>query len=496
MIGRMTGPLHALSPAANHLLLALHTIVWLLFAAYGLHRIHLIRLFRRARPLAMPAPPAEWPVVTVQLPVYNERYVAERLLLAAAAIDYPRDRLEIQVLDDSVDETSAIVARKAEELRATGLDVAHVRRERREGFKAGALANGLGRARGDLLAIFDADFVPPPGILRDLVPHFRDPLVGMVQARWEHLNADYSALARAQAISLDSHFVIEHAARMGGGRFFNFNGTAGILRRSCIEDAGGWQSDTLTEDLDLSYRAQLRGWRFVFVPQVACASELPVEMNAFKAQQHRWVKGSIQVARKLLPSVWRASLPLPVKLEASIHLTYNLAYVLLLLLSLLIYPVVLARYESRSLAYTVADTLLYLTATCSVLFYFAYAQKQVRLDWKRRLRDLPFAMSIAIGLAVNNSRAVLEAFSGHRSPFLRTPKFDIERRGDGWRGKHYRAPLSGWVILEILLGAYFAWAMVSLARAGLYAAIPFFLLYLVGFLYVGGLSLIHASAHR
>jgi cellulose synthase/poly-beta-1,6-N-acetylglucosamine synthase-like glycosyltransferase len=496
MIGRMTGPLHALPPAANQLLLALHIVVWVLFAAYGLHRLHLIRLARRARPLATPKPPAEWPVVTVQLPVYNERYVAERLLLAAAAIDYPRDRLEIQVLDDSVDETTAIVARTAKALRAGGVDVRHVRRAGRTGFKAGALEHGLARARGELVAIFDADFVPPPGLLRDLVPHFADPRVGMVQARWEHLNADYSALARAQAISLDGHFVIEHTARMGGGRFFNFNGTAGILRRSCIEDAGGWQSDTLTEDLDLSYRAQIRGWRFVFVSQVACASELPVEMNAFKAQQHRWVKGSIQVARKLLPSIWRAALPLPVKLEASIHLTYNLAYVLLLLLSLLVYPVVIARYESRSLAYTVADTLLYLTATCSVLYYFAYAQKQVRVDWKRRLRDLPFAMSLAIGLAVNNSRAVLEGLVGHRSPFLRTPKFQIERRGDGWRGKRYRAPVSGWVLPEILLGVYFAWAMFSLARAGLYAPIPFFLLYLVGFLYVGGLSLLHASSRR
>jgi cellulose synthase/poly-beta-1,6-N-acetylglucosamine synthase-like glycosyltransferase len=496
MIGRMTGPLHALPPAANQLVLTLHIIVWVLFAAYGLHRLHLVRLARRAPPLPTPKPPEEWPAVTVQLPVYNERYVAERLLLAAASIDYPRHRLEIQVLDDSSDETVAIVARTAEELRAAGVDVAHVRRAGRDGFKAGALEYGLRRARGDLIAIFDADFVPPPGLLRELVPYFADPRVGMVQARWEHLNADYSALARAQAISLDGHFVIEHAARMGGGRFFNFNGTAGILRRRCIEDAGGWQSDTLTEDLDLSYRAQLRGWRFLFAPHVACASELPVEMNAFKAQQHRWVKGSIQVARKLLPSVWRARLPLPVKLEASIHLTYNLAYVLLLILSLLIYPVVIARYESRSLAYTVADTLLYLTATCSVLYYFAYAQKQVRVDWKRRMRDLPFAMSLAIGLAVNNSRAVLEALAGHRSPFLRTPKFQIEGRRDRWRGKRYRAPVSGWVLLEILLGVYFAWAMVSLARAGLYAAIPFFLLYLVGFLYVGGLSLLHATGRR
>lgn len=492
----MTGLLHGLPPAVSHTLLALHLVVWIVFAAFGLHRLHLLRLFRRAQPLAKPAPPESWPAVTVQLPVYNERYVAERLLSATAAIDYPRDRLEIQVLDDSVDETTEIVARKVAELRARGVDVKHVRRPGREGFKAGALQHGLSKARGELVAIFDADFVPPPAILRELVPYFADPRVGMVQSRWEHLNADYSALARAQAISLDGHFVIEHVARMSGGCFFNFNGTAGILRRTCIEDAGGWQSDTLTEDLDLSYRAQLRGWRFVFAPHVACPSELPVEMNAFKAQQHRWVKGSVQVARKLLPAIWRAQIPLPVKLEASIHLTYNVAYVFLLLLAFLVYPVVLARYESRSIAYTIADTTLYLISTCAVVLYFSSAQRQIRSDWKRRMRDLPFAMSLAIGLAVNNSRAVVEALAGHRSPFLRTPKFQIEARGDRWRGKRYRVPISGWAIFEVLLGVYFAWAMVSLAQAKLYGAIPFFLLYLVGFLYVGGLSIVHATVRR
>ncbi|HEY7727379.1 MAG TPA: glycosyltransferase [Candidatus Eisenbacteria bacterium] len=492
----MTGPVHAVPTFVTQVLLDLYIALWVILAAYGLHRLHLIRLSRRACPLHAPDPPQDWPSVTVQLPVYNELYVAERLLLAAAAIEYPRDRLEIQVLDDSVDETTAIIARKTEELRAQGVDVVHLRRGSREGFKAGALQYGLAKARGELLAIFDADFVPPPGILRELVPHFSEPRVGLVQSRWEHLNADYSALARAQALSLDGHFVIEHAARMRAGRFFNFNGTAGVFRRSCIEETGGWQADTLTEDLDLSYRAQLLGWRFVFVPHVACPSELPVEMNAFKAQQYRWVKGSVQVARKLLPLIWRAPIPLPVKLEASIHLTYNLGYVVLLLLAFLLYPVVLVRYESRSLAGVLADTVLYLISTCSVLFYFAYAQRQIRPDWKRRIRDLPFAMSLAIGLAVNNTRAVVEAFAGHPSPFLRTPKFQIERRGDGWRGKRYRAPVSAWALLELLLGLYFAWAVLGLARAGHYAAIPFFLLYLFGFLYVGGLSILHATAPR
>jgi len=430
----------------------------------------------------------------VQLPIYNEQYVVNRLIEAAAAIDYPRDRLEIQVLDDSTDSTRAIAALKVAELRALGADVAHLTRPDREGFKAGALQHGLGLAKGEFLAVFDADFVPPRSILREMIPHFGDPRVGVVQSRWQHLNRDYSLLSHAQAISLDGHFVIEHAARMSGECFFNFNGTAGILRKACVLDAGGWQSDTLTEDLDLSYRAQLRGWRFVFAPDVLCPSELPVEMNAFKAQQHRWVKGSIQVARKLLPVIWRAPVSLGVKVEATFHLTYNMAYVLLLLLSLIVYPVVLARYRSASTLYTIADSVLFLVATSSVLFYLAYAQRETRPDWKSQLRYLPFVMSLGMGLSVTNTRAVLEALTGHRSPFHRTPKFRIERRGDRWRGKRYRAPLNGWALIEIALGLYFAWAMVTLAHARVYAPLPFFVLYLFGFLYVGVLSLLHAHA--
>ena len=474
-------------------LLWMYLLVWVVFAVYGVHRIHLIRLFRRRdRDPRPPLAGTEFPHVTVQLPVYNERYVVNRLLEAAAALDYPSDRLEIQLLDDSTDATREIAAHKVRELRARGIDVAHYTRERRDGFKAGALQHGLERAKGDLLAVFDADFVPPPGILRELVPYFADPRVGVVQSRWQYLNRDYSTLAQAQAISLDGHFVIEHAARMAGERFLNFNGTAGVLRKTCVRDAGGWQSDTLTEDLDLSYRAQLRGWRFVFAPHVLCPSELPVEMNAFKAQQHRWVKGSIQVARKLLPVIWRSRVPLHVKVESSFHLTYNVAYVFLLVLSLILYPVVLARYRSHSVAYAIADTVLFLIATSSILFYFGYAQRETRRDWLKQLRFLPLVMSLGMGLSVTNTRAVLEALAGHRSPFQRTPKFRIERRGDRWRGKRYRAPLDGWALLEIALGLYFAWAMITLAHAKMYAPLPFFVLYLAGFLYVGVLSLLHA----
>jgi len=479
---------------ASHLLLAVHLLVWTVLSAYGLHRLHLIRLYRRReRTPRLPAAPTEWPVVTIQLPIFNERFVVERLLEAAASVDYPRDRLEIQVLDDSSDETSEIASRKVAEIRARGIDAVHLRRDDRSGFKAGALQHGLERARGELLAVFDADFVPPPTILRDLVPYFTDPRVGMAQARWEHLNRDYSALAKAQAISLDSHFLIEHSARMSGERYFNFNGTAGVLRKACVVSAGGWESDTLTEDLDLSYRAQLSGWRFVFAPQVGCPAELPVEMNAFKAQQHRWVKGSIQVARKLLPAIWRSSSPTSVKLEATFHLTNNVAYVFLLLLAIIVYPVVLARYEGRNLFFTISDTILLLAATSPVLFYFAYAQRELRPDWVRQLRHLPFVLSLGIGLAVNNTRAVLEGLLGPRGAFHRTPKFRLERSGDEWPRKRYRSAVGPWVILELGLGAYFAWVMVSLVMAKLYAPLPFFALYLFGFLYVGVVSLAHAA---
>jgi cellulose synthase/poly-beta-1,6-N-acetylglucosamine synthase-like glycosyltransferase len=479
---------------APALLLGAYLFAWLALAVFGLHRLHLIRMFRRCAEPTRPREPSRWPFVTIQLPVYNERYVVERLLDAASKLDYPRERLEIQLLDDSTDLTSDLAARKVEALRARGLQVAHVRRAHRTGFKAGALQHGLEWARGEFLAVFDADFVPPPFILKALVPYFQDPRVGVVQARWQHLNRDFSMLARAQALSLDGHFLIEHTARMGSGRFLNFNGTAGLLRKTCILDAGGWQSDTLTEDLDLSYRAQLLGWRVVFASRVECPGELPVEMNAFKAQQHRWVKGSMQVARKLLPAVWRSGSPLPVKVEATFHLTYNLAYALLLLLSVIVYPVVLARYETRSLLFAVADTVLFTAATASVLVYFAYAQRLAGRNWLGSLRDLPYAMALGVGLAVNNTRAVFEGLVGGRGDFHRTPKFRIERRGDGWRGKRYAAPVSGWALLEIALGGYFAWAIVSLARAHFYAPIPFFGIYLFGFLYVGALSLAHASS--
>src|SRR5215472_7922902 len=317
--------------------LAAYFFVLIVLAVYGWHRYYLVYLYMRNRdkePKAQP-PLDPLPVVTIQLPLYNEMYVADRLIDAVCRIEYPRDLLEIQVLDDSTDETQGIAELAVRRCSAQGVDVKYYHRRDRVGFKAGALEEGLKAARGEFIAIFDADFIPTVDFLTRLIPHFHDPKVGMVQARWGHINQDYSLLTKIQAILLDGHFVLEHGARNRAGCFFNFNGTAGIWRRTAIDDAGGWQHDTLTEDLDLSYRAQLRGWRFVFVPNVIAPAEVPVDMNAFKSQQHRWAKGSIQTAKKLLPTILRSSLPFAVKREAFFHLTNNMAYLLMVLLSVL-----------------------------------------------------------------------------------------------------------------------------------------------------------------
>ncbi|MGH7732025.1 MAG: glycosyltransferase, partial [Candidatus Eiseniibacteriota bacterium] len=323
-----------------------YTGAQVLLVLYASHRYLLLwRWWRggRDRPETRPADPGDrsLPVVTVQLPIFNESRVVTRLIDAAAALDYPPDRLEIQVLDDSDDETREIASRAVARHRARGVDIHHLHRPHRRGFKAGALADGLARARGSLVAVFDADFVPAPDFLLRLVPRFADAAVGMVQARWGHLNRARSALTAAQATLLDAHFLIEHPARMHAGLFFNFNGTAGIWRRACIEDAGGWSDDTVTEDLDLSYRAQLEGWRFEFDAAVEAPGELPGDVAALRSQQRRWTRGAIQTARKLLPRIWRAPLPRRVKWEAFVHLTGNIVYPLLLLLGLLLLPALL-----------------------------------------------------------------------------------------------------------------------------------------------------------
>jgi cellulose synthase/poly-beta-1,6-N-acetylglucosamine synthase-like glycosyltransferase len=481
---------------AETLTLVSYFFVLIILAVYGWHRYYLVYLYMRNRDKEPKAGPAldPSPVVTIQLPLYNEMYVADRLISAVCAIEYPRELVEIQVLDDSTDETCALAEAAVRRFAAQGVDIKYFHRANRGGFKAGALEAGLAVARGEFIAIFDADFIPPRDFLVRLMPHFRDPGVGMVQARWGHINQDYSLLTRAQAILLDGHFVLEHGGRHRSGRFFNFNGTAGIWRRTAIDDAGGWQHDTLTEDLDLSYRAQLRGWRFVFVSDLIAPAEVPVEMNAFKSQQHRWAKGSVQTCRKLLPTILRAKVPLPVKVEAFFHLTANFNYILMCFLSILIFPSMVIRYNMGWYEMLFIDVPLFFAATFSFCNFYTVCQREIHPDWRARLKYVPFLMSVGIGLSVNNARAVLEALLHRDGEFARTPKYRIEANADEWVGKKYRQSVAVQPLIELALGLYFTATVFYALANGIYGTLPFLVLFQVGFLYTGLLSVVQQYA--
>jgi cellulose synthase/poly-beta-1,6-N-acetylglucosamine synthase-like glycosyltransferase len=434
--------------------------------------------------------PDEWPVVTVQLPLYNEMYVVDRLVQAVCRLDYPKDRLEIQVLDDSTDETRDIAALAVQRYAAQGFDIKYIHRTNRHGFKAGALDAALKVMRGKYVAIFDADFVPNPDFLKRTVPYFADPKVGMVQARWTHLNGDFSLLTKVQSILLDAHFVLEHGGRNRSGRFFNFNGTAGIWRPEAIASGGGWQHDTLTEDLDLSYRTQLKGWQFVFLPDVEAPAEVPVEMNAFKSQQHRWAKGSIQTCLKLLPHILRSNAPAAVKAEAFFHLSANFNYLLMTILSVLMFPSMMIRYNMGWYEMLLIDVPLFFAATASVANFYIVSQRELYPDWKTRLKYLPFLMSIGIGLSVNNTRAVIEAILDKKSEFVRTPKFGVvQRETDEWMTKKYRQSVALQPLIELTLGLYFTATVFYALANQIYATVPFLMLFQIGFLYTGVLSI-------
>ncbi len=462
-----------------------------ILAIYGVHRLVLLGLYYRTRHRLHRRLPRleDWPTVTVQLPLFNEQYVARRLIDAVCAMRYPRSRLQIQVLDDSTDHTSQIVSGCVTHYRSLGFDIEHVHRTVRSGFKAGALEAGLDTARGEFLAIFDADFVPGPEFLEETIPCFSDPDVGMVQARWDHINRDYSVLTRIQAIFLDGHFAIEHAARNGANRFFNFNGTAGVWRRQAIVEAGGWQHDTLTEDLDLSYRAQLAGWKFMFRPDTRAPAELPVDINAFKVQQFRWAKGSVQTARKLLGTILRAQIPIRVKIESFVHLTNNASYVLMVLLSLLVFPAMLLRRHMDPRFLLLIDLPLFLGATVSVILYYVVSQIAVNPDWRHDLRFMPSLMGLGIGLSVNNARAVLSGLFSQGGVFERTPKYGIEARSDRWRHKSYGARANVSVVIERLLAVYSIGCFVLAWKLEMWWSIPFLLLFVQGYIYMTLLSI-------
>jgi glycosyltransferase involved in cell wall biosynthesis len=473
-------------------LIALYLAVLLLLCGYGLHRARLAWLCLRCQPphRVKRLPVDQLPTVTIQLPIYNEATVVQRLLDAVSRLDYPRDKLEIQVLDDSDDETRVLAEGAVDRLRDGGLEIMVVRRPSREGYKAGALDFGLRTAKGELIAIFDADFVPPPDFLQETVGHFRQANVGMVQGRWGHINRDASLLTSLQALMLDGHHMVENRARYSAGCYFNFSGTAGIWRRQAIDDAGGWQHDTLTEDLDLSYRAQLSGWRFVYRPDVVAASELPEDVFAFRAQQYRWAKGTVQTARKLLPSVLKGPLSRDQRIEALFHLTPHFAYPLMVLLCLLLpFALVMLPVADNWVALLVVDVPLCFGASGSLAAFYALANRAQGRPVSEALMRLPALMALGIGLSPYLTRAVLEGLTQDAGEFIRTPK-------RGLRASRYlqrRAPLP---VIELLLALVSVGSVVISLETAHYLATPFALLFAFGYSYMAGMMTVEQLARR
>jgi len=470
-------------------------------AIYGMYRVkQVIEFWRYSK---FPPQPkgsfneAELPLITVQLPLFNEMYVVERLVKAITEIDYPRDRLEIQVLDDSTDETVSIARATVENYARAGFDIHYLHRDDRTGFKAGALEEGMKSAKGELIAIFDADFVPRPDFLRKLVHYFTDRTVGCAQMRWAHINGSYNLLTRLQTIMLDGHFVVEQTTRNRSGNFFNFNGTAGIWRREAILLSGGWQHDTLTEDTDLSFRAQLMGWRFVYLLDEEAPAEIPVEINAFKAQQRRWAKGVLQVWFKLYRRIWYAPLPMRVKLEMFFRLTGNISYPLMIVASFMQFPLLVVRYNQGLHQLMMLDLPLLFFSTISVVLFYGSAIWYLDKKRGRRLWHLPLVMGLGIGLAFSNARAVIEALAGVKSEFVRTPKYRVEQTDDeSWKRKKYKRK-HGWLpLLELGFAFYFMLAIGYAVRMHMWGPIAFLLLFLFGYGYMGVMSLLQTAGGK
>jgi cellulose synthase/poly-beta-1,6-N-acetylglucosamine synthase-like glycosyltransferase len=480
----------------DSLLLTCYFVTVVMLGIFGIHRLTLVILYFRHRdkhvPLEAPIADEDCPTVLVQLPIFNERFVIERLIDSVVAFDWPADRLRIQVLDDSTDETVDVVDQAVRRHQRDGVHITHVRRTDRSGYKAGALREGLLLDYAPFVAMFDADFIPQPEFLRHaLQPMVADTGVGMVQARWGHTNRGDSILTRAQAVLLDGHFIMEHGARFRSGRFFNFNGTAGVWRRDAIDEAGGWAADTLCEDLDLSYRAQLAGWRFVYLQDLVVPAELPPDATAFKSQQHRWAKGSIQAARKLLPTVWRSDQPLEVKLEATFHMCNNVAYLGMVMLMLLLPPAILMRTAGDWLIWLSVDVPVFIAATLNLLLFYALSEREVdKPRWLSRIVLIPFVIALGAALTPNNARAVTEALRGEESPFVRTPK-----GGEvGMRRYRMRAGIQPWV--EVGIAVYYLAAVAAVVARGLPGAVPFLLLFATMFGVLGLGSVVPAVRAR
>ncbi len=476
--------------------------VMIVLAIYGLHRYTLVYLYFKYAKDHRPDPPMhfdELPAVTVQLPIYNEQFVVDRLLEAICAMDYPRDRLEIQVLDDSTDETENVASALVERYAALGHPIQYIHRTNRHGFKAGALDAGLKVAKGEFIAIFDADFVPPPDWLMRVIHHFAEPEIGMVQTRWTHLNRDYSMLTQIEAILLDGHFVLEHGARARSGDFFNFNGTAGMCSGvEAITDAGGWQHDTLTEDTDLSYRSQMVGWKFKYLPEIECPAELPIEMTAFKTQQARWAKGLIQTSIKVLPMMFQIQRPLRrIKIEAVYHLTANMSYPLMVIMSALLMPAMIVRFYQGWFQMLLIDFPLFAASTFSISVFYLVSQRELYpKTWMKTYLYLPFLMALGIGLTVTNTRAVMEALFGIKSAFARTPKYRVAKKGEKSQAAKYRKRLVLAPWIELFIGCYFMLAILYTFTNHNYFTAPFLILFVIGYWYTGLMSLLQGRFER
>jgi cellulose synthase/poly-beta-1,6-N-acetylglucosamine synthase-like glycosyltransferase len=474
--------------------------VMIVLAIYGVHRYTLVYLYFKYRKNYIAEPPLhfeELPRVTVQLPIYNEQFVIDRLLEAICALDYPHEKLEIQVLDDSTDETQEVASGLVQRYAALGHPIVYLHRTNRHGYKAGALDEGLKVAKGEYVAIFDADFVPPPDWLMKVIHHFAEAEIGMVQTRWTHLNRDFSLLTQIEAILLDGHFVLEHGARVRSGDFFNFNGTAGMWRIKAIADGGGWQHDTLTEDTDLSYRSQLAGWKFKYLPDVECPAELPIEMTAFKTQQARWAKGLIQTSIKVLPMMFKSKMPRRIKIEAVYHLTANLSYPLMIVMSALLIPAMVCRFYQGWFQMLLIDFPLFAASSFSIAVFYVVSQRELfPRSWIKTFLFLPLLMALGIGLTVTNTKAVMEALLGIKSPFARTPKYRVAKKGEKSQAAVYRKRLLLAPWIELLLGCYFLLAILYTFSNHNYFTAPFLILFVIGYWYTGLMSLLQGRFER
>jgi cellulose synthase/poly-beta-1,6-N-acetylglucosamine synthase-like glycosyltransferase len=488
-------------------LLVLYFAALTFILMYSVVQVHLAILytrFQRTRKAIHEALPAmakaeSWPRVTVQLPIFNELYVVERLIDAVAAFEYPRELLEVQILDDSTDETVEIAARKVAEWKAMGLDIVHVHRKNRQGFKAGALKEGLVIAKGEFIAIFDADFLPHPDFLRKTIPHFQDPQIGVVQTRWEHINRNYSILTRLQAFALDAHFSVEQQGRNSKGYFINFNGTAGVWRRTAIDDAGGWESDTLTEDLDLSYRAQLKGWKFKFLENLDSPAELPAAMGAVKSQQFRWTKGAAETARKNLGKVLLAKLPFGTKVHATFHLLNSMLFVCIVLNAVLSVPLVFLHQHNPFIAKMMEYASIFSASMLALVLFFWVSRRNREggrgaMGFLRFLATFPVFLCVTMGLSLHNAIATMEGYLGRKTPFIRTPKFALTDGKEAWKNRtHYLSRrISPITILEGLMLLYFGFGVAMEIFYSSYGMFPFHVMLIFGYGVVFYFSLRHS----